>query len=90
MEVITSLHESLNFKLPPKQRECFYEDFVMESPTRTIELFATSLGETDVSLTVHGPFEYKDIINVSHYYCYDIWFLNLPWFSLCRRILKIQ
>jgi hypothetical protein len=68
MEVITSLHESLNFKLPPKQRECFYEDFVMESPTRTIELFATSLGETDVSLTVHGPFEYKDIINVSYYY----------------------
>ena len=64
MEVISSLHESLNFKLPPRKRECFYENFVLEAPTRTIEIFAYSIGEHDVTFTAHGPLEYKDILNV--------------------------
>jgi hypothetical protein len=64
MEVITSLHESLNFKILPKQRQCFYENFVMEAPTRSIEVFAYSGGDAAITLTIHGPLEYKDMINV--------------------------
>ncbi len=64
MEVITSLHDSLNFKLAPKQRQCFYENFNMEAPTRTVEVFAYTGGDASVLMTIHGPLEYKDFVNV--------------------------
>lgn len=35
MEFILSFHESLKFNILPKQRQCFYENFVLEEPTRT-------------------------------------------------------
>ena len=47
---VSGFHDSLNFVLPPKTRQCFYENFEPTSPTRTIEAFVQSGGNADVWL----------------------------------------
>ena len=58
---ISSVHDSLNFILPPRVRECFFEDFDKNSPTRTIEAFVQSGGNLDIILSVHGPLDLDEI-----------------------------
>ena len=59
----SAFHDSLNFVLQPKTRQCFYENFEASSPFRTVETFVQSGGNSDVLLTVHGPLELDDIRN---------------------------
>ena len=66
------VHDSMNFVLPAGQRECFYEDFDKNSPTKTIDVFVSSGGNLDIILTVHGPLELDDIRKVCAYYSYNI------------------
>ena len=63
--VINAFHDSLNFVLQPKARQCFYENFDSSSPTRTLEAFVQSGGNADVLLTIHGPLTLDDIRAVS-------------------------
>lgn len=60
-----AFHDSLNFVLAPKTRQCFYENFEATSPTRTIEAFVQSGGNADVWLTIHGPLDLQEIRDVS-------------------------
>lgn len=67
--IAVAFHDSLNFVLQPKTRECFYENFDSNSPSRTIEAFVQSGGNADVLLTIHGPLTLDDIRTVS---CFNI------------------
>ena len=49
------LHEVLSFKLEPKARQCFFEEFAKTTPVQLIEVFVIEGGSLDVLLTVHGP-----------------------------------
>ena len=46
------VHDSLNFVIPPKKRECVYEDFLKIPTSRTVEAFVQSGGNLDISLQV--------------------------------------
>ena len=59
-----AFHDSLNFVLAPKTRQCFFENFEATSPTRTIEAFVQSGGNADVWLTIHGPLGLQEIREV--------------------------
>lgn len=61
---IDAVHDSMNFFLSPRQRQCFYEDFDKITPARTIEAFVQSGGNLDVQLVIHGPLELDEIRNV--------------------------
>ena len=63
--ILLAVHDSLNFVLAPLKRECFFEDFDKNSPTRTIEAFVKSGGNLDVTLSVHGPLDLDEIRLVS-------------------------
>ncbi len=60
-----SVHDSLNFILSPKSRQCFYEDFDSNSPAKTLEAFVQSGGNLDVKVIVHGPLELDEIRTVT-------------------------
>jgi len=62
--IATAFHDSLNFVLQPKTRQCFYENFDSNSPSRTIEAFVQSGGNADVLLTIQGPLTLDDIRTV--------------------------
>lgn len=64
VSISSAFHDSLNFVLQPKSRECFYENFDSNSPSRTIEAFVQSGGNADVVLTIHGPLTLDDIRTV--------------------------
>ena len=57
--VCRSLHESLNFALPPATRQCFYEDFDATFTTKTVDVFLENGGDVDVLFTIHGPLDIK-------------------------------
>ena len=54
------LHEVLSFKLEPKSRQCFYEEFSKTTPVQLIEVFVIEGGSLDVLLTVHGPLKLEE------------------------------
>jgi hypothetical protein len=58
----------------------------MESPSRSIEVFAYSGGDAAITLTIHGPLEYKDMINVGRLYVVT----GFLFYFHCRKILKAQ
>ena len=87
VNISNAFHDSLNFVLAPRTRQCFFENFEATSPTRTIEAFVQSGGNADVWLTIHGPLGLQEIRDVN-YILYNI--VNLPsvifkmqWFYLC-------
>lgn len=41
---LNAVHESLNFVLEAKQRQCFFEDFEKDSYARLIEVFVEAGG----------------------------------------------
>lgn len=61
-EAVTAIHETMNFVLPPLQRQCFYEDFSANSPTQKIEVFVLSGGRLEVLLTLHGPLTKDEVL----------------------------
>ena len=61
----SAVHDSLNFVLAPQKRECFFEDFEMNTPAHTVEAFVQSGGNLDIMLTVHGPLDLEDVRSVS-------------------------
>jgi hypothetical protein len=65
LSIVHSVHDSLNFLLPAQHRECFFEDFDSNTPTKTIEAFVHSAGNADVLLTIHGPLTLQEIRTVS-------------------------
>lgn len=65
---IIAVHDSLNFILKPRSRQCFYEDFDKNSPARTLEAFVQSGGNLDVKVVVHGPLELDEIRMVLVYF----------------------
>ncbi len=64
LHISNAFHDSLNFVLPPKTRQCFYENFETSSPSRTVEAFVQSGGNADVLLTIHGPLSLEEIQSV--------------------------
>jgi hypothetical protein len=62
---INCVHDSLNFLLAPRTRQCFYEDFDSNSPAKTLEAFVQSGGDLDVKVVVHGPLELDEMRSVS-------------------------
>lgn len=66
VNIANAFHDSLNFVLAPKTRQCFFENFEATSPTRTIEAFVQSGGNADVWLTIHGPLGLQEIRDVIH------------------------
>ena len=55
LSVVSAMHESFNFALPPAARSCFYEDFDANTPMKLVDVFVESGGSLDVVLSVHGP-----------------------------------
>lgn len=54
------LHEVPAFRLEPKTRECFFEEFTKTTPVQLIEVFVIEGGSLDVLLTVHGPLKLEE------------------------------
>lgn len=61
---VIGVHDSFNFELLPMKRECFFEDFNLNTPVKTVEAFVQSGGNLDVVLTIHGPLDLADIRSV--------------------------
>ena len=59
--LVSAMHESYNFALPPAARSCFYEDFEEATPVKLIDIFVESGGSLDVILTVHGPLTLEQV-----------------------------
>jgi hypothetical protein len=49
---VFSLHDSLNFILPPLGRECFYEDIDIGLGARSVEIFVPSGSNLNIQLEV--------------------------------------
>lgn len=64
LNFLNAVHDSLNFILSPKSRQCFYEDFDSNSPAKTLEAFVQSGGNLDVKVIVHGPLDLDEIRTV--------------------------
>lgn len=63
----TFTRESLNFLLHAQERQCFYEDITLDSPTRVVDVFIHSAtGDMSVLLGIYGPLDYKDLVHVRH------------------------
>lgn len=61
-----ALHESWNFVIPAKKRECVFQDLAESEATNKIasqrvEVFVQSGGNLDVLLTIHGPLEMSSV-----------------------------
>ena len=48
-----AVHDSLNFVLMPKKRECFFEDFEEGSLSKTVEVFVEAGGNSVVYFKVN-------------------------------------
>lgn len=58
---VDSVHDSLNLVVLPKSRQCFYADFMKDSPSHTVELFVQSGGNLDLNLQIHGPLTIDEV-----------------------------
>lgn len=56
-----AVHDSLNLVVSPKSRECFYADFLKDSPSHTVEIFVQSGGNLDITLQIYGPLTVGEI-----------------------------
>eukprot|EP01041_Mallomonas_annulata_P012714 gene12714-26781_t len=51
-----AVHDSLNFVVEPKRRECFYQDFPKDALPHIVEVFVESGGgNVDLTLQIFGP-----------------------------------
>lgn len=66
LSLATALHESFNFVVPAKKRECFFEDVskkqIDAGEEFKIEVFLESGGNVDITLTFHGPLGLGDVV----------------------------
>lgn len=58
------LREGLGFDLKPSERRCFYELIQSNSLIRHVELFADGSNGANLVLTVFGPIEKNDLLQV--------------------------
>jgi hypothetical protein len=56
-----SFHDSLNFIVAPRAKQCFYEDFPDTGATKTIDVFVQSGGKNAIELEVSGPLSLTDV-----------------------------
>ena len=57
-----AVHESLNFILQAKERQCFYQDFEKDGYAHLVEVFVEAGGNLAVQMEIFGPLtEIKDI-----------------------------
>jgi hypothetical protein len=61
LSICTAVHDSMNLLLQPATRQCFFEDFDKNTPSRTIEAFVQTGGNINILLTIHGPLELSEI-----------------------------
>ena len=65
---VTAFHDSLNFIVAPRARQCFYEDFADSRSVKTIDLFVQSGGKNAIEIEV-GAMEWHPGLFVSTYSC---------------------
>ena len=59
-----AVHESLNFILQPKERQCFFQEFEKDSYAHLVEVFVEAGGNLAVQMEVFGPItEVEDVKN---------------------------
>ena len=57
-----AVHESLNFILQAKERQCFYQEFEKDGYAHIIEVFVEAGGNLAVQMEIFGPLtEVEDI-----------------------------
>ena len=57
-----AVHESLNFILQAKERQCFYQDFEKDGYAHLVEVFVEAGGNLAVQMDIYGPItEIEDI-----------------------------
>ena len=64
MPLVLSVHESLNFILQAKERQCFYQDFEKDGYPHLIEVFVEAGGNLAVQMEIFGPI--KDVGDVKN------------------------
>lgn len=52
LESAASFHDSLNFIVPPRATQCFYEDFADAETVKTIDIFVQSGGKNAIEMEV--------------------------------------
>jgi hypothetical protein len=60
-----SFHDSLNFIVGPRAKQCFYEDFIDISAAKTIDVFVQSGGKSAIEMEISGPLSLEDVKSVS-------------------------
>lgn len=61
LSICKAVHDSMNLLLQPATRQCFFEDFDKNTPSRTIEAFVQTGGNINILLTIHGPLDLSEI-----------------------------
>ena len=64
--LLYAVHESLNFVLEAKSRQCFFEDFEKDGYAKLIEVFVEAGGSLAVQMEIFGPLSAEDV-KVEHF-----------------------